>query len=157
MLVPAAVVPVKAGGARPGVSDPHGYLEKVDDFEAGGRKVLASRLGYRITARFADQFLGRLFEDAGRRGHRRAAAPGKQTRQRSPPAWTRSSNRSAAWPGITSKTRSVEAACPPLKALLHIIAHGVYAGMGVEHAELRAEFTRGNVLESEWLRRTPAG
>jgi hypothetical protein len=30
------------------------------------------------------------------------------------------------------------------------MAHGVYEGMGVEHAELRAMFTREHVLESEW-------
>ena len=39
-----------------------GLLERVEDFQFGGRTVLASRLGYRITALFADRFLGRLFE-----------------------------------------------------------------------------------------------
>src|ERR1039457_835222 len=40
----------------------HGFLEKVSDFCLNGRTVLASRLGYRITAEFVDRFLGRLFE-----------------------------------------------------------------------------------------------
>ncbi|MCU1291367.1 MAG: hypothetical protein JWP08_217, partial [Bryobacterales bacterium] len=39
-----------------------GYLEKVPDFEHNGRTVLASRLGYRITAAFIDHFLARMFE-----------------------------------------------------------------------------------------------
>ena len=42
-----------------------GYLEKLADFEFEGREVLASRLGYRITASFVDRFLGRIFEMPG--------------------------------------------------------------------------------------------
>ena len=50
--------------------DPHflidnGYLEKIEDFEFEGRKIRASRLGYRITALFVDRFLGRIFEMPG--------------------------------------------------------------------------------------------
>ena len=39
----------------------HGYLERCRDFEHEGRKVLASRLGYRITTRFVLSFFGRVF------------------------------------------------------------------------------------------------
>ena len=35
---------------------------------------------------------------------------------------------------------SVEAACPPLKALLHIMAHGEYEGMGLDDPRFRALF-----------------
>ena len=45
---------------------------------------------------------------------------------------------------------SVDAACPPLKALLHIMAHGNYDGMGVEHPEVRAMFAREALLASDW-------
>jgi hypothetical protein len=38
-----------------------GYLERCRDFEHKGRKVLASRLGYRMTPRFVRGFFGRLF------------------------------------------------------------------------------------------------
>jgi hypothetical protein len=41
----------------------HGYLEKLEDFEHDGEKILASRLGYRITSKFASVFLGRVFEN----------------------------------------------------------------------------------------------
>ena len=37
------------------------YLEKCEDFEHEGRKVLGSRLGYRITKRFVNAFFGRVF------------------------------------------------------------------------------------------------
>ena len=45
---------------------------------------------------------------------------------------------------------SVEAACPPLKALLHIMAHGSYQGKGVDDAEVRGLFTREYLMESDW-------
>jgi hypothetical protein len=45
---------------------------------------------------------------------------------------------------------SVEAACPPVKALLHIMAFGHYQGMPVSDPRLRTSFTRESLLESEW-------
>ena len=39
------------------------YLEKVADFEHGGKNVLASRLGYRITAKFIHDYFGRVFDN----------------------------------------------------------------------------------------------
>ena len=47
---------------------------------------------------------------------------------------------------------SVEAACPPLKALLHIMAHGEYEGMRLDDPRLRALFGREALLESEWYK-----
>ena len=45
---------------------------------------------------------------------------------------------------------SIEGACPPLKALLHIMAHGHYEGMGLDHPRIRALFTREALLQSPW-------
>ena len=45
---------------------------------------------------------------------------------------------------------SVEAACPPLKMLLHIMAKGSFEGMTITDPRLRAQFTRGAVLASDW-------
>jgi len=45
---------------------------------------------------------------------------------------------------------SVEAACPPLQALLHIMAHGSYQGAGVDDSRLRALFRRETLLETDW-------
>jgi hypothetical protein len=47
---------------------------------------------------------------------------------------------------------SVNAACPPLRALLHIMAHGSYEGWGVEAPEIRGLFTREATLASDWYR-----
>jgi len=47
---------------------------------------------------------------------------------------------------------SVEWACPPLKALLHIMAHGQHVGRDASHPEFRALFTRANVMKSDWYK-----
>jgi hypothetical protein len=47
---------------------------------------------------------------------------------------------------------SVEAACPPIKALLHIMAHGEYEGMRENDPRLRAMFTRESLLKSDWYK-----
>jgi hypothetical protein len=45
---------------------------------------------------------------------------------------------------------SIEGACPPVKALLHIMAHGHYDGKLVEDPEIRRLFTRESLLSSDW-------
>jgi phosphoenolpyruvate carboxykinase (diphosphate) len=45
---------------------------------------------------------------------------------------------------------SIAGACPPLKALLHIMAHGHFDGMSIEHATIRALFSREVLLRSPW-------
>ena len=47
---------------------------------------------------------------------------------------------------------SVEAACPPIKALLHIMAHGEYQGMREDDPRIRQLFTREALLASDWYK-----
>ena len=44
----------------------------------------------------------------------------------------------------------MDAACPPLKALLHIMAHGSYEGIGIDDPRFRKLFDRETVLASDW-------
>ncbi len=45
---------------------------------------------------------------------------------------------------------SIDDACPPLKALLTIMARGEYQGKDVHHPEIRELFTREILLASDW-------
>jgi hypothetical protein len=45
-----------------------------------------------------------------------------------------------------------ESACPPLKAVLDIMAHGHHHGLDANSSEVRAMFTRQALLESPWYR-----
>jgi hypothetical protein len=47
---------------------------------------------------------------------------------------------------------SLHAACPPLLALLHIMAHGHYEGKDITHPDIRHLFTRESLLSSAWYR-----
>lgn len=127
-----------------------GYLEPVEDFEFEGRTVVASRLGYRITAKFADHFLGRIFETPD------AVFPDELLR----PEKQDLTMFVAGIDAIVATQRrvaqnyfedgSVEAACPPLKMLLHVMATGAYEGMTINDPRLRAQFSRETVLASGW-------
>jgi hypothetical protein len=130
----------------------HGYLEQVCDFCLDGRTILASRLGYRITELFVDHFLGRIFETPD------AVFPDAMLRPEKQDLAQFAAGVEAI---VETQTRvalqyfedgSVHAACPPLKALLHIMAHGSYEGLGAEAPEIRGLFTREALLASEWYR-----
>ncbi len=130
----------------------NGYLEQVRDFCLDGRTVLASRLGYRITERFADHFLGRIFETPD------AVLPEEMLQPEKQDLAQFAAGVDAI---VETQTRvalqyfedgSVDAACPPLRALLHVMAHGSYEGKGVDAPEIRAMFTREAMLASGWYR-----
>ena len=152
MLVPELWCRMRVAERDPQFLIENGYLEKVEDFEYEGRKVLASRLGYRITALFVDRFLGRIFEMPNAVFPRRCCARRSRIWLYSQAAWTPSSRRSDPVALNYFEDGSVEAACPPIKALLHIMAYGEYEGMRETDRCLRAMFTRDSLLASEWYK-----
>ena len=130
----------------------NGFLEKVEDFQHEGRLIQASRLGYRITERFVHGFMGKIF-DAPR------AVFGEQILR--PETQDLAvfvdgvENIVEAQQGVAAcylEDGSVEDACPPLKALLHIMASGFYEGKDVHDPAIRALFTREALLASDWYK-----
>jgi hypothetical protein len=128
----------------------NGYLEKLEDFEYQGRQVLASRLGYRITALFADHFLGRLFETPDAVFTREMLCPEEQD----PDAFAVGIDAVVASQREVARSYfadgSIAGACPPLRALLHIMAEGHFEGLTAGSPELKAMFSRESLLESQW-------
>ena len=66
LLIPEIWCRMTPANAIPPSSSREGYLEPLADFEHDGRPVLASRLGYRITTKFARTFFGRVFDHPAR-------------------------------------------------------------------------------------------
>jgi len=62
LLVPEIWCRLSAKERDPAFLIREGHLEPVHDFEHQGRNVPASRLGYRITAKFVRTFFGRVFD-----------------------------------------------------------------------------------------------
>jgi len=128
-------------------------LEKLEDFEHDGKTIMASRLGYRITSRFIRRFVGRIFDNPRKVFDEPVLKPETQD----PAAFadgvlyiTEAHERVAK---LYFEDGSVEQACPPLKALLHIMAHGQYEGRGINDPEIRSLFTQESLLASEWYRK----
>jgi phosphoenolpyruvate carboxykinase (diphosphate) len=152
LLVPEIWCRMRVAERDPAYLIHNGFLEKVEDLEVDGRTVRASRLGYRITSLFVDRFLGRIFETPG----------AVFTQQMLRPEMQDLGLFAAGVEAIVDSQRrvatnyfedgSVEAACPPLKALLHIMACGSYEGMGIDDPRVRGMFTRESLLASDWYR-----
>jgi len=129
-----------------------GYLEALEDFDHNGQRVLASRLGYRITKRFAHAFLGKIFDSPMAVFDEAMLKPETQDREAFVEAIQHivASQRRVAQGYLDDG--SIDDACPPLQALLHIMAHGEYQGKDLSHSEIRALFTRESLLASDWYR-----
>ncbi len=125
-------------------------LEKLDDFEYNGEKILACRLGYRINKNFAFRCMNRLFDEPLAVFNDRMLKPELQ-------------NMDDFVDGINNiveaqqkvalnyfEEGSVEAAIPPLKILLHIMAYGNYKGKDISDPQLRKYFDRNFVIKSDW-------
>jgi hypothetical protein len=150
MLVPEIWCRMRTAERDPRFLMDNGHLEKIEDFTFGGRTVLASRLGYRITMDFVDHFLARIFETPD------AVFPMEMLR----PELQDLEVFAAGVDAIVESQRRVamnyfedgsfDAACPPLRALLEIMAHGSYYGMAVDHPEVRGMFAREALLASDW-------
>jgi hypothetical protein len=152
MLVPELWCRMRVFEREPKFLIDNGFLEPVKDFEHEGKTVLASRLGYRITAAFVDRFLGRIFEMPA------AVFPDDLLRPET-------QGMAVFVEGVTAiceaqrtvalnyfEDGSVEDACPPIKALLHIMAFGTYEGRGIDDPVIRGMFSRESMLASDWYK-----
>ena len=127
-----------------------GCLERIADFEHGGRTVRASRLGYRITSRFVRIYFGRVFTHPHTVFSDEMLRPELQDRDIFSDGVD---NIVATHKRVAEsyfKDESIELACPPLRALLHIMVYGSFEGHGLDSAEVRGLFARDRLLASGW-------
>ena len=130
----------------------HGYLERLADFEHDGRKILASRLGSRITKKFVNTFFGRVFNHPHvvlTEAMLKPELQGMETFIEGMDNIIATQKRVAEHYFADG---SIEWACPPLKALLHIMRDDHYEGKALHDPEIRVLFTRESVLSSDWYR-----
>jgi hypothetical protein len=128
----------------------HGYLERCKDFAHDGKPVLASRLGWRITDRFVQAFFGRVMSNPST----------VFDEEHLKPELTDVGVFADGMENIVTAMReaaanyfadgSVEHACPPLRALLHIMRDGAWEGKGLDAPEVRRLFDRAEMLKSDW-------
>mmetsp|Transcript_39355 Transcript_39355/g.94264 ORF Transcript_39355/g.94264 Transcript_39355/m.94264 type:complete len:1133 (+) Transcript_39355:82-3480(+) len=131
----------------------HGLLEKVEDIELNGQRVLASRLGYRVTNRFVRRFLVRIFETPDAVFDEAMLKPESQDML----MFVDGVNNIVEAQARTAKAYiadgSISDACPPLRATLYIMAEGrTPEGLTADSPEYRALFKREEMLKSAWYR-----
>lgn len=129
-----------------------GYLEKLSDFEHKGRKVLASRLGYRITERFVHGYMGKIFDNPSAAMTEAILKPETQDLESFVDGVHNIVETQQRVARTYLEDGSFADACPPLQALLHIMAHGHHEGRDIQHPAIRAMFTRDYLLASDWYR-----
>ncbi len=152
LLIPEIWARLKHEERQPRYLIEHKFIEPLTDFDYNGEKVLASRLGYRITSRFVHGLMGKVFDNPSSVFTEEILKPEVQdmdvfvdginniveTQQRVAQQYL--------------EDGSVDDACPPLYALLHIMANGNYQGKDAHHPEIRNMFTREYLLASDWYR-----
>ena len=128
-----------------------GSLEKLEDYEYEGRPVLASRLGYRMTAGFARKYFGRVFLHPHVVFTEEMLKPELQDEAifAESMAVMVATHQRVAQAYLDDGT--IELAVPPLRALLEIMATGTSAqGWTLDSPEFRAQFTAESVLAAPW-------
>ncbi|MDR1435564.1 MAG: hypothetical protein LBI77_04135 [Puniceicoccales bacterium] len=149
-LIPEIFSRMKVEERDPQFLIANGYLEKCQDFTFKGKKVEAGRLGYRINRKFVTTFLGRILTAPETVFADEMLQPEKQSMEIFVKSMANivDAHRRAALRFFEDQT--IKDACPPMKALLHIMAHGNCEGMKLESPEFRKLFDRKTIMESDW-------
>ncbi len=127
-------------------------LEKLEDFEYEGKKVLASRLGYRINKNFAFRCMNRLFDEPLEVFNEKMLKPELQSMEDYVDGINNIVEAQQKVALAYFDDGSVNAAIPPLKILLHIMAYGNYEGKEISDPSLRKYFDRDYVVKSDWYK-----
>ena len=127
-----------------------GQLEKLEDFEFNGRTVYASRLGYRITERFVHTVFGKVFDYPTAVFDEAMLKPETQDLAAYVDGIDNVYEAQQRVARVYISDGSINDACPPLKALLHIMAEGHYQGQKINDSGIRSLFTREYLLASDW-------
>jgi phosphoenolpyruvate carboxykinase (diphosphate) len=127
-----------------------GYLERCVDIEHHGQIIPSSRLGYRITMRFVLAFFGQMFNHPAALFTEEMLRPELQDRQIFVDGMENIISAQKRVAQLYFSDGSIELACPPLRALLHIMLEDNFEGKGLNSPEVRSLFTRESMLASAW-------
>jgi len=130
-----------------------GHLERCQDFDYKGKKVLASRLGWRITARFVQTYFGRVLGNPSAVFDEEFLKPETQDLDVFADGVANIVSAMKEASEHYFADGSINDACPPLKALLHIMKDGAWEGKTSTDASFRSLFTRESLLASAWYKK----
>jgi len=129
-----------------------GMLEPLIDYEYQGKQIPASRLGYRMTEKFVRTYLARVFDNPSKVFPAEILQPESQDPDSFADGILHIAEAQQRVASRYFEDGSYEASCPPLQAVLSVLAHGNYRGLTAASPEFRAMFTRDALLKSDWYR-----
>lgn len=152
LLIPEIWSRLRPDEREPNFLIANGYLEKLEDFEYKGQKVLASRLGYRITGKFIRTYFGRVFENPDAVFNEEMLKPELQDMDCFVDGINNIVEAQKRVAESYYRDGSYEAAAPQLKALLDIMVKGTHEGKTIDDPEIRGMFTYDYLINSDWYR-----
>lgn len=152
ILIPEIWARLEADDRDPKQLIKNGCLDKLEDFEYKGKKVLASRLGYRINKNFAFRCMNRLFDEPLAVFNEQMLKPELQGIDDYADGINNIVEAQQKVALSYFEDGSIEAAIPPLKILLHIMAYGHFEKKSINDKELRKHFDREYVVKSDWYK-----
>ena len=153
LLVPELWSRMSDGERNPYNLIRNGLLEKVNDFKFKGKKILGSRLGFRLNKEFLSAYMGRIFDNPEVVFNEDMLKPELQSMEDYVDGINNIVEAQQKVAQSYIDDGSVESAIPPLKAILHIMAEGVYEGKTAEDREIRELFSRDFVINSDWYKK----
>lgn len=140
---------------RRGERDPHWMianklLEPVPEIEFNGEKLPVGLLGYRINQAFVNHFLGRIFTSPEMLFTEAMLKPELQGMITFADGLDNILTTHRTVAENYFRDGSIELACPPLRALLHIMRDGHYEGQKLEDPAVRELFNPEVILASDW-------
>ncbi len=150
LLIPEIWTRLQHQERQPDFLIKNGYLEPLLDFDYQGKRVLASRLGFRISSRFVHGLMGKIFDNPSAVFTVDILKPEFQDLDVFVDGINNivETQQKVALQYI--EDGSIEDACPPLYALLHIMAFGHFQSHDVHAPEIRQLFSREYLLASDW-------
>jgi hypothetical protein len=150
LIVPEIFCRMSPEERDPGFLIANDYLEQLEDFDHGGKKLPVSRLGWRINMRFIHAFFGRVFNHPHAVFTPEMLKPELQDVEIFADGIANIVSTQKRVAKMYFDDGSIAHACPPLKALLHIMLNDEWEGKTLENPGFRKLFTRENLLASDW-------
>jgi len=150
LLIPEIWCRLSPEERSPGFLIGEELLEKMEDYEFNGQQIPASRLGWRITSRFIRRFAGRVFDNPNKVFDQEILKPETQNPAAFADGILYIAEAQQRIAKMYFEDGSIDIACPPLRALLHIMVHGAFEDKTIRDPEIRSLFTKKNLLASDW-------
>lgn len=153
LLIPEVWCRMGPGERDPAALIAEGMLEPLVDFEHEGKTIPASRLGYRITAKFVRTYLARVFDNPSKVFTEDILKPELQDMESFADGVLQISEAQKKVADRYFADGGYEIACPPLRAALSIMSEGHFNGRTLDDPEVRSLFTLESLLASDWYKR----